>query len=331
MVLLLAAACSKSGPGTSGPGTPDGEAVILKVGTYNLWTSQSRTKYLSSPSQRFWKPSSGAMLAIVKDMDCDIFAFQEICDSIYGKKGNATSLRYLMEKDALGYEWAIWSNVDGGKVSLSSGKLSYSPGIVYKRSVLKLEDGGMFWLGGNPDKPEFSGFAPEDGADPRRACVWAKMRHIASGEVFYFLSTHLDTQSYPEVNRQNCRNLMEHADTRIVPQGIPGIIAGDMNVTPSGKGYTEFLNNNSGRIHKWHNAYVYAQGMNALGPMAKESPATVNSAKEVTGTGRIDHILVTGFSVESYETLRTKYPTADGSMHYPSDHFPLIASVVLKK
>lgn len=330
---LLAAACSTSGSDDPDVVPADGDAVTLKVGTYNLWCSHSRSKFLSPPSQRYWAPSSGAILGIIKDMDCDIFAFQEIGDSIYGKKGDATSLRHLMDEDSLGYAWAIWSNVDGSRVSLTSGRLSYSPGICYKTSVMRLEDGGVFWLGGNPDKPEFSGFSPEHG-DPKRACVWAKMRHIASERVFYFMSAHLDTQSfdgvsYPIVNIENCKNLMDYADRIIVPQGMPGIIAGDINAGPTSSGYVSYLSNNSGRVHSWRNAYVYALGMNALGPMTQETPATINSTYEATGTSRIDHIFVTGFSVDWYETMRTKYPTADGTLHYPSDHFPVVVTLTL--
>jgi hypothetical protein len=81
--------------------------VKLKVGTYNLWTSGSRRDWLTPPSSRYWSNSSPAMLSIIKDMNCDIFAFQEICDSIYGKKGESNSLRYLMQQENMGYSWAI--------------------------------------------------------------------------------------------------------------------------------------------------------------------------------------------------------------------------------
>ena len=69
----------------------------IKVGTYNLWCAHSRTKKLTADpsidSQRYWKPSSVAMNAIIDEMDCDIYAFQEIGDSIYGKKSPETALK----------------------------------------------------------------------------------------------------------------------------------------------------------------------------------------------------------------------------------------------
>ena len=74
--------------------TPDNisseKEFTIKVGTYNLWCAHSRTKKMTADpsidSQRYWKPSSVAMNAIIDEMDCDIYAFQEIGDSIYGKK-----------------------------------------------------------------------------------------------------------------------------------------------------------------------------------------------------------------------------------------------------
>ena len=72
----------------------------IKVGTYNLWCAHSRTKKLTADpgidSQRYWKQSSVAMNAIIDEMDCDIYAFQEIGDSIYGKKGSQTALKTHM-------------------------------------------------------------------------------------------------------------------------------------------------------------------------------------------------------------------------------------------
>ena len=313
--------------------------MTLKVCSYNLWCAHSRTKYLESQSdidpQRFWKPSSGALLAAVNDLNCDIFAFQEIGDSIYGKKGIDTSLKKLLGG---GYEWKLWSNNDGTEVSQTSGKLSYTPGICYRKSVVSFLDGGIFWLGGNPEKAEFvrtESFNPEYG-DPKRACVWARLRHIPSGKTFYFLSAHLDTRSfsgvsYPIVNEQNCKNLMAHADTHIVPVGVPSIIAADFNSKITQSGYATYVADNSDRRHKWENVYEIAKDSGRLGTTAAASPVTMNDKNEKKlGTSMIDHILVEGFEVLDYDINQKKYKTADGSEHYPSDHFPVFATLKFK-
>lgn len=315
--------------------TPSEGDYTIKVGTYNLWCAHSRTKKLmadpSIDSQRYWATSSVAMNAIVDEMNCDIYAFQEIGDSIYGKKGHHTALKTHME--LAGYEWKIWSNVDGSIVTDQAGSLSYSPGICYKKSVFTLLNGGVFWLGGNPSKPEFvrtEDFDPEYG-DDNRACVWARMRHKPTGKVFYFMSAHLDTRSfsgvsYKMVNDNNCINLMYHADNFIVPEGAPSIIAGDMNVAPGGSGYTHLMNN-QGRRHIWNDAYSVADGAGLLGSTATASPFTINSAKGEIGSSRIDHVFVDGFDVLDYDINQKKYKTANGMDHYPSDHFPVIVTL----
>ena len=317
------------------------EPDLIKVGTYNLWCSESRLKYLGKDQQidrqRFWNTSAKAVAEIVSDMDCDVYAFQEICDSIYGKKGLETSLRHLMGDE---FEWKIWSNVDGKAVSLSNGKLSYSPGICYRKSAVTFLDGGVFWLGGNPAKPEFvrtEDFDPQYG-DPKRACQWARMRHKASGKVFYFLSAHLDTRSfsgvsYPMVNVENCKNIMTHADRHIIPEGVPSIVAGDMNTgveSSSGKTYDGYsiLCDNIGRRHKWEDAYMLARQAGVLGKNAAQLPVTTNSSKgDKPGGVRIDHIFVEGFEVSGYEICQKKYKTENGTEHYPSDHFPVIVTL----
>lgn len=313
--------------------------TTIKVCTYNLWCAHSRTKYISSQAdidpQRYWKPSSGALLSAIQELDCDIFAFQEIGDSIYGKKGIDTSLKNLLGG---GYEWKLWSNHDGTEVSQTSGKLSYTPGICYRKSVVSFLDGGIFWLGGNPSKPEFvrtETFNPEYG-DPKRACAWARMRHIPSGKVFYFLSAHLDTRSfsgvsYPIVNEQNCKNLIEHADYHIVPTGVPSIIAADFNSKISDSGYATYIAKTDNRRHKWENAYLIAKAEGKLGHTSMVSPITMNQKNEKKlSTSMIDHILVEGFEVLKYDINQKKYKTENGTGHYPSDHFPVIVTLKFK-
>ena len=157
-------------------------------------------------------------------------------------------------------------------------------------------------------------------------------------KVFYFLSAHLDTRSfsgvsYPMVNEENCRNLMAHADRYIVPEGVPSIIAGDMNTgieLSSGKvhqGYS-ILTDNQGRRHEWEDTYVLARQVGLLGETAAQSPATTNSSKgDKPGSVRIDHIFVEGFEVSGYDICQKKYKTENGTEHYPSDHFPVIVTL----
>ena len=56
---------------------------------------------------------------------------------------------------------------------------------------------------------------------------------------------------------------------------------------------------------------------------------TCNAKNEQSISGwRPDHITIDGNIIaESFKTVRDKYPTTDGTEHYPSDHFPIVAEL----
>jgi hypothetical protein len=60
--------------------------VTIKVGSYNLMTSDSRVKHIAKTAdmshQRYWCHSAQAIAAQVSDLDCDIIGLQAVCDSI---------------------------------------------------------------------------------------------------------------------------------------------------------------------------------------------------------------------------------------------------------
>ena len=122
---------------------------------------------------------------------------------------------------------------------------------------------------------------------------------------------------------------MSHADSHIVPEGVPSIIAGDMNVAQNASGYA-YLMNHQGRRHIWKDTYCVAEEDGLFGSTAITSPFTINSANGVMGTSRIDYVFVDGFDVASYDINQKKYKTGNGSEHYPSDHFPVIVTLKFK-
>ena len=66
-------------------------AQEYKVGTYNIFTSDSRKKFVEADSrvsdQRYWCNSAPAVAAMISELDCDVLGVQEVCDSIWGLKG----------------------------------------------------------------------------------------------------------------------------------------------------------------------------------------------------------------------------------------------------
>ena len=63
---------------------PKSKKVTIKVGSYNLMTSDSRVKHIAKTEgmshQRYWCNSAPAVAAMVSDLDCDVIGLQEVCD-----------------------------------------------------------------------------------------------------------------------------------------------------------------------------------------------------------------------------------------------------------
>ena len=67
-------------------------AQEYKVGTYNLFASYARKNCIETDSrvseQRYWCNSASSVAAMISELDCDLLGVQEVCDSIWGVKGN---------------------------------------------------------------------------------------------------------------------------------------------------------------------------------------------------------------------------------------------------
>lgn len=295
----------------------------FKVGTYNLFTSDSRVKHLSRSAnkdaspQRYWCNSACAVGDMIVSMDCDIMGAQEICDSIWNGPQN---IRDIVAAKGLDYRWILYPNTEHGHIS-------YDSAIGYKPSVFEALESGMFWMGGVYDSYAYGPGAPKGSIRP---CVWAHMKHIASGKEFYFFSTHLlvpkklkdGTMDY-EGNKYNCQQLREKA-AELVPDGMPAILVGDMNLDDKGKTWKSLSQS------MFMDVKIYFKDANLL---SKDALAwgTQNSKDESSLTKWYpDHIMLNGFLPLDYVIHRDRFPTADGTLHYPSDHLPVTVNVEFK-
>ena len=122
----------------------------FKVGTYNLFTSDSRLKFVGRDStiitQRLWCNSAVAVADMIVHLDCDIMGVQEVCDSIWNGPQN---IRKLVADRGLEYEWILYPNT-------THGHISYDDAIGYKPSVFECLESGIFWMAGVFDKPEMA-------------------------------------------------------------------------------------------------------------------------------------------------------------------------------
>lgn len=292
--------------------------VTIKVGSYNLMTSDSRVKHIAKnsdmSSQRYWCHSAQAVAAQVSDLDCDIIGLQEVCDSIWGLTGDKGFRKMMEDAGNTQYKWILYPNG-------SKGNLSYDVAIGYKSDVFTELESGIYWLAGIFDRSEALPTAPKGS---KRPCVWAKLQHNQTGKILYFFSAHFVVPGISkEGNAYNAENCIKYAEELIGSRKVPSIIVGDFNATKGAPGFD--VVEGSGR---WHDVFYILKDEGMLDE-SETKQGTCNAKNEQSISGwRPDHITIDGnLTAESFKTVRSKYPTTDGTEHYPSDHFPIVAEL----
>lgn len=318
-------------------------AVSVTVGSYNIWAPSARYNYWNADGnhydgtvseQRSWANSYRAVADMINWLDCDVIGLQEVTKMVYQTTltsgnadydGNVHTLNSLLGN----YSWVIYNQHNTSYDNLSNNTtangLGSTDAILYKRSVLTLVSKGRAWLNGTRTK------APQDATwdeiGTNRPATWAKFTHKASGKQFVFIVTHLDLPdageesdpAYPQ--RRNAQELI----TWFAPTyagDLPSVIVGDMNVD-SGDNYAILT---SGR---WQDVYDAMLSDGSLSYTEKRFKGTMNASKNeadfALSTWRPDHILTYGFTPSYYRVGRETFATADGTQHWPSDHFPVKA------
>ena len=292
--------------------------VTIRVGSYNLMTSDSRVKHIAKNAdmshQRYWCHSAKAVAAQVSDLDCDIIGLQEVCDSIWGLTGDKGFRKMMEDAGNTQYKWILYPNG-------SKGNLSYDVAIGYKSDVFTELESGIYWLAGIFDRSEALPTSPKGS---KRPCVWAKLQHNQTGKILYFFSAHFVVPGISkEGNAYNAENCIKYAEELIGSRKIPSIIVGDFNATKGAPGFD--VVEGSGR---WHDVFYILKDEGLLDE-SETKQGTCNSKNEQSISGwRPDHITIDGnLTAESFRTVRDKYPTTDGTRHYPSDHFPVVAEL----
>jgi endonuclease/exonuclease/phosphatase family metal-dependent hydrolase len=179
--------------------------------------------------------------------------------------------------------------------------------IVYKKARLTLLQTGDFWLSQTPDRPSLGW----DATCCNRICTWAKFRDVQTRRDFFFFSVHFDHEGV-EARRQSGKLMGQKI--KEIAKDAPVICVGDLNSTPD----TEQVKTLQALLH---DSYL-ATAQPAYGPVG-----TFNGFKlDAALADRIDYIFVSAaFQVLTYAVL-----TDSMRGHYPSDHFPVMAEVVLK-
>ena len=318
MLLCMSAAAAPKGK------TP------LRVGTYEVTNSFNRRVQAEKgamSAQRMWCHSATAVADAIIEADCDIMGLQDVCDSIAGRRDGVKPFIDILRERGGDYDWLVLSNKNASFPL--DGPLANANGIIWRASRFELRDWGIQWLSGIFDKPGRSKELKYGG--DKASFMWVKLYDKQAGKEIVFVSaapngpTQYDKGQkvvYHEVNVANCTNLLKQLDKDVVAKGTPSIIAINAHNAPSHDGYKALTD------ARWLDVHDRLHEEGALSEEAVKVKDTCNSPDEsrLQG-GRPDHILVDGLSIKDYIVLRKKYPTADGTLHYPALHFPVVAQL----
>jgi endonuclease/exonuclease/phosphatase family metal-dependent hydrolase len=192
--------------------------------------------------------------------------------------------------------------------------------ILYDRGRFEVLESGTFWLSETPDE---AGSKTWGNTIPR-ICTWGRLRDRENGRVLVMYNTHFDHASQPS-RVKSAQLIAKRAATAMgeavreedhvpKPQQAPGlIVTGDFN---AGEDSEEM------RLLLEHEALELVDTFRVLHPQA--SPAgTFNGFAGRTEGAKIDYVLCN----PTLTVLEASIVPDHEDGRYPSDHFPVAASL----
>lgn len=180
--------------------------------------------------------------------------------------------------------------------------------IFYKKDDFKLLHKGDFWLSQTPDKPGLGW----DATCCNRICSWVYLQHKKSGKKFYFFNAHYDHQGI-QARRESSKLILQKIQEIAGKERV--IFTGDLNGSNTSEPYLSVAN--SGILKDTYTQVKYPYANNA-------SHNGFGTTKDSTNI--IDHIFITNhFTTGKWGVLTDTYHGK-----FPSDHFPVLAVIVLK-
>ena len=298
------------------------EPVKVRVGTYNIRLSPG-----DKGTPNAWDERKADMVALIRKLDLDAFGLQEVCPD---------QMQYLREQ-LPEYEF-VGEHREADRVSGEA-----SP-VCYRRSKFDAEKAGTFWLSETPDVPGVKGW----GAACPRVCSYLVLRDRRRGRRFCFANVHTDHKS-AEAREKGMLLVIDRM--KEFGKGAPIVFTGDHNCRETeapAVAVSKLLSNalyasetppkGSWRTFSgwsWRDAeYSAVDALKMPENVRNARKGSPDADKDRNGGhvwedcgARIDYIYVSpGVRVLDYETVNDPRP---GAKLYPSDHFPIVATVEL--
>ncbi len=222
-------------------------------------------------------------------------------DFIGGQEVQHHQLQYLL-KNLDGYAHIGVARDDGKE----EGEYSC---IFYRKDRFTPVQQSTFWLSPWPDSVSFGW-----NAACRRVCTYGLFESKKTKQKFWVLNTHFDHIS--ALARLESAKLIIQKIAELNAEGYPVILTGDFNSRPDDEPSRTILK--------------YMLNASAVSPLVHGGPDTWNAFKfNAKPDGCIDYIFVSDnkkLRVTKFATLTDSY-----DMKYPSDHFPIMATLMIDK
>ena len=237
-----------------------------------------------------WPHRKERVASVIRFHEADLVGVQEAL------RGQIDDLEALLP----GYAWFGVGRDDG----VAAGE--FAP-VFYRKDRFELLEQATFWLSETPDVP---GSKSWDAAITR-IVTWGRFRDKTTGAVFFLFNTHFDHRG-EQARTESARLIM--TKIKALAGTFPVVVTGDFNVVPTTEAYR-----------------IMAEGLTDARDRSSTPPhgpdGTYAGFTVETGEAerRIDYIFVDAtVSVRRYGVLADHWKG-----HYPSDHLPVLAEVVV--
>jgi endonuclease/exonuclease/phosphatase family metal-dependent hydrolase len=290
LLLVPLVAAAQPGPARATEGAPP-----LSILTFNIRYNNP------ADGEDAWPHRKAMAAAVIRDHAADSVGLQEAL------KGQIAELLAALPGYAI-----VGVGRDDGKE-----KGEYSA-IMYRTDRLKVLESGTFWLSETPEVPGSKSWATAC----TRVCTWARFEdRAAAGRTFYHFNTHMDHQSQ-EARVNGARLIVERIAARPHPDAV--IVTGDFNAgeeNPAVRTFTAPRADAPGGFIDTFRATHPAERNIGTFHAFEGTPGAKGSTRD-----KIDFVLVSpGWSTRSAEIV-----TASVKGRYPSDHFPVAATIALE-
>jgi endonuclease/exonuclease/phosphatase family metal-dependent hydrolase len=186
-------------------------------------------------------------------------------------------------------------------------------GVFFRSSRFEMIDGGHFWLSHTPEKPGSRAW----GAVFPRMVTWVKLRERAGGQTFCWFNTHLDAWN-SHARSEEAKLMSERIDQ--IAGVMATVITGDFNADQDSAPYLTMLHPRIGEAPLVDTFRV------ANPDRVAANEGTMHNFTGRRNGQRIDWILA---SEPHFQVISAAIDRVRGTLGYPSDHFPVTATLRL--